>query len=278
MPNRHWILIFCLTVGILTGCTADPTTTAPPAPNTETQATAVSQAPAATKATDTTATMAPATEMPVETATDVPAPEATDVPSAPTEAPVEPDPSVQEPTLSPNEAIRAAMRAQLTGGPYHVDTINSSPEGDVTISGDVVPPDQMHSTLTTAGTTVEILVYGGQMWMNHGEGWGEPMSGEAVQSTLMQLLQDPDSLNMTFSNETFAGVDTVNGSPTWVYTYMQSVDFGMGDPIVSDSRLWIEIATGLPVKLEGTATAMGIPSTTTQIITYDSSITITPPQ
>lgn len=266
MVRPRWYFILCLTLSlVLAGCggEATTTTTAP----TASEVVSTQPAPTTEIVANSTEPSAP-TEQPA--ATEPPAP--TEAP-APTEVPALPE----MPSLSAADAIRAAMRAQGTGGPYHAESTVVSSDGTTTLSADVIPPDQIHSTINVDGGTQEIVVTGGQMWLNDGSGWGEPMSGEAVRSFLSQLLNDLDAVGMTITNEQFVGVEALDGVPVWVYTYTQAFETG-GDPIVSDSRLWVEITTGLPLKLEGTATAFGTTSTTTQVITYDSTITISAPQ
>lgn len=273
MSGPRWYFILSLTFSLwLTGCAGEATTTPPASPTT--LAVASTQPAPATEVVTTSTAVSTPTEAP--TATEVPAPTETTVPTetpAPTEAPALPE----MPSLSAADAIRAAMRAQGTGGPYHAESTIVSADGTSILSADVIPPDQLHSTINVDGSTQEIVITGGQMWLNDGSGWGEPMSGEAVTAFLSQLLNDPDSSGMTLTNEQFVGVETLNGSPVWVYTYTQTLETG-GTPIVSESRLWVEITTGLPLKVEGTGTAFGITSTTTQVITYDDSITISAPQ
>lgn len=246
MVRLRWYFILCLTLSLLlAGCAGEATTTAPTASE------VVSTQPAPTTE--------PATEPP--TATE---------PPAPTEAAM---PEMPSPAAA--ESIRAAMRAQLTGGPYHVQSTVISDGSTFQMSADVVPPDQLHSRLDLDGTTTQILISGGQMWSDHGEGWSEPVSGQMVLSTLEQIMTNPDGAGIAITNEEFGGADAVNGKPTWVFIYTQT--FAEMD-VVSEVHLWVEIATGLPLKLESTGEAFGSTSTTTQEITYDDSITITPPQ
>jgi hypothetical protein len=103
------------------------------------------------------------------------------------------------------------------------------------------------------------------------------MSGEMVSATLQSYLTDPEGSGIAITNEQFAGVDAIDGKPTWIYSYTQTIE-GFGEAEPSEVRLWVEIATGLPLRLESSGNVFGSPTTTVQVITYDPTITISPPQ
>lgn len=271
MSLRRLSAIFLLLLTLLlAGCGSD------------TSATPVAEAPVAAPSVATEGSAAPtappvATEIPIPTeasvATEIPAP--TEAPVA-TEIPIPTEAALPEmPSLAPADAIRTAMRAQVSGGPYHVEGTDISDAGTVHMTADVIPPDQIHGSVELDGTTSQLIITGGQLWSNQGEGWSDPVAGDMVLTVLQQYLNDPDSGVMTITNEQFVGVDTVNGAPTWLYRFTQQ--FPEMDS-THEVQLWVEITTGLPLKLESVGEVFGIHSTTTQLITYDDSITISPPQ
>jgi hypothetical protein len=273
MSGLRRYLILCLTLTILlVGCNSETTTTTP------TDVEVVATQPAApTEPSEPTEVVANPTEAPAATeppvATEAPAP--TEVP-VPTEVPAPTEAAMPEmPSLSPADAVRAAMLAQGTGGPYHVESTSTSDGSTILVSADVIPPNQIRSTLTFDGFTQQIVITDGQMWMNQGDGWSEPVSGEMIAAALEQFITNPDSLSMTIGNEQFAGVDALDGKPTWLYTYDQA--FSEMDS-ASQVKLWVEIATGLPLRTESSGVVLGSETVTTQAITYDSTITISPPQ
>jgi hypothetical protein len=73
-----------------------------------------------------------------------------------------------------------------------------------------------------------------------------------------------------------AGPDSVNGVPSFVYTYTTSIDLG-GSQITSNIKLWVGVANGLPLKQEVDGEFAGVKSHTVQLVEYDKTIKIEAP-
>jgi hypothetical protein len=79
-----------------------------------------------------------------------------------------------------------------------------------------------------------------------------------------------------FSNVQLVGSEPVYGVATDVYSFTSSAGEGE-DAVTSDVKLWINKATGLPVRMEATSVANGANTHTVQNIEYDNTITIEAP-
>ena len=90
------------------------------------------------------------------------------------------------------------------------------------------------------------------------------------------MVTNPDANGIQINNAQAVGTEDVNGTNAAVYTY-DSAYTTEGQTIDTTGKMWVDTATGLPIRLEGTGEVGGIESKTTQVITYDSSITIEPP-
>ena len=249
--KRLLISLFLLSL-LLTACggsSASPTA-APPA---ATSAPAATTAPAATSAA--VATTAPA---------------ATPVPAA-TAAPALPG--------DPKSAIIAAMQNQMKAGPYRTTTNIVSDSGTIEMTGEIVPPDKIHTVMKMADFENENIFIGEQGWTKKEGVWEvSPVSGSMILEQV-GLLATEDSLSKTISNVQAVGTDEVNGERARVYTYTSTYIFGEAgaDQIISQVKLWVSEKRGLPVKQEIEGEAGGIKSKTVQIIEYDATITIKPP-
>ncbi len=262
--KRLLISLFVLSI-LLAACGGNPTTSAPD--------------PAATTAPAVAATIAPATEAPAA-ATSVPAATATPIPAA-TAA------SVRTPTVAlaapesasdPKSAVVAAMQAQYASGPYRTLTTIVTDDGTLELTGEVVPPDRLHTTMKASGFESESIFIGDKGWTKTNGVWtASPISGsDAIAQAFPNMTTD--ELGAMFSDVRAAGADTVNGEPTRVYTYTSITDLGEAGTVSSSVKLWVSSRTGLPVKQEVEGEAAGVKSKTTQLIEFDPTITIEPPQ
>lgn len=232
-----------------------------------------------TQATDTPAAQQPAAQITSVPANPEPAapgataaPETTAAPP-PTAAPAAP----AAPSGDAKEAVLAASRAQLSSGPFRSVTTVTTEGKTSEITAEFVPPSSLRSVIVDEGTQTEMVILGEQMWMKQGAEWtAMPGGGPQIGAMLAEFAQDPESRGVAISNAQYVGPDVVNGTPTWVYTY--DATFGEGEGVVqSTNKMWVSVATGLPLKQEGASDFMGKPSTSSAILTYDPSITISPP-
>jgi hypothetical protein len=227
-----------------------------------------------------TACGSPSAPTAVPIAPKVPAAAPTTAPAA-TTAPVAPAAATAVPTTAPvipsnaKDAVIAALQAQLKAGPYRTKTTVTSENGTTTLTGELIPPDKLHSTLKTDKIEMESVFISDKGWIKQNGQWKvSPVSGAAAleQAFAAQLAE---RLSSSISDAAAVGDDTVNGEPARVYTYISTTD--VGAKVVSAVKLWVNANSGLPVKAAIAGEAMGVKSTSVQTIEYDNSITIVPP-
>lgn len=256
------VALFVLTL-LLAACGGSPAapTAAPAAPTAPAAATTAPAAPAATSAPAATAVPA-ATTAPAPTV----APTATPAPTA-----------VPAPVGSPQDAVVAALQALLQAGPYRTKTTIVAGSDTINLVGEMIPPDKLHTRMTSGSFESETIVIGDAVWSKRDGAWSVlPVSGkEMLQSAFPALAVD--QLIGTISNAGSAGTETVDGEPTNVYTYTSTTDLGAGSQVISAVKLWVSARRGVPVKQEVVGEAGGVQSTTVQTIEYDPTITIAAP-
>ena len=168
----------------------------------------------------------------------------------------------------------AAMRKQITSGPYRQKTTIISAKGTTEMNGEVVPPDQMHMQMNSSSRKTEMIFIGAKGWMKIGDKWQiSPISGGEIMS---QVLQSVDEFAPNISNVQSVGEENLDGKPANVYTYHLELGADKGG-VKSDAKVWIDSASGLIVKSESSGEALGIQSKTVQTIEYDPSIKIEAP-
>ena len=263
-----WMMIGVL---LLAGCGGDEPEAVEPE-------TAVSQPTAQTEQAAAAETAVEPTSVPVAVELTAVSPMVTPLPTEPPPtATAEPAPDV--PTGEPQQVLLDAMRLSLNSGPYRTTvTLTSDDEGVTTLVGEVVPPDQMHVTTTTSGVTTEMIILADQMWMKPPDSaWMQFPGGMSISQITQQFMLDPEAAGMTFDDVAFAGIDTLNGEPTWMYDYRSTFDAGTG-PIESQGRLWISIASGRPLQQTSKSESDGVVTTILQVIEYDPAITVEAPE
>lgn len=209
------------------------------------------------------ATTAPAAA-PIPAATKAPA-----APAAPTAAPA--------PSGSARDAVVAAMLAQLKAGPYRTVTTIVSDSGAINMTGELIPPDKLHTTMKTTGFESETIAIGDEGWTKQGGAWAvSPVAGKLLLEAAFPALT-AEQLAATISDANSAGTDTVNGEEARVYTYTSTTDLGGSGKVVSTVKLWVSAQSGRPIRQEIAGDAGGVKSNTVQTIEYDPSITIAAP-
>jgi hypothetical protein len=248
--KRLLVSLFLLTL-LLAACSGSPAapTTAP----------ATTMAPAAAPTSAPVAgTAIPPTAVPAAT-------------DAPTTAPA--------PSGSAKDAIIAAMQTtlKLKAGPYRTTSIITSDNGTITMTGDLIPPDKLHTTMKAADFEMENIIIGNQGWIKQNGKWAvSPMSSKVVlQSAFLALTAE--QLDLTISDAKEVGAEAVKGEPARVYTFISTTDLGESGKIISAVKLWVNAKSGLPVKQEIAGEAGGVKSTTVQMIEYDPTISVVPP-
>ena len=228
-----------------------------------------SVAPAAAPTTAPAATPVPAATKAPVAATAIPP---TAVP-APTSAPA----AAPAPSGSAKEAIIAAMQATLKAGPYRTKSTIVSDSGTINMTGELIPPDKLHTTMKATNFEMENVIIGDQGWIKQNGKWAvSPMSSKTVlQSAFLALTAE--QLDLTISDAKAVGTEAVNGEQARVYTFTSTTDLGESGKIISAVKLWVNARSGLPVKQEITGEAGGIKSNTVQTIEYDPTISVVPP-
>jgi hypothetical protein len=258
------VSLFLLTV-LLAACGGGKAVpAAAPAPTTAPVA-APTVAPVASAA----ATPVPTAGKAVGAATFVPATAVPAATSAPAAAPA--------PSGSAKEAIIAAMQATLKAGPYHTKSTITSDNGTITMTGDLIPPDKLHTTMKATDFEMENIIIGDQGWIKQNGKWTEsPMSGKvALQSAFLALTAE--QLGLTISDAKAVGTESVNGEQARVYTFTSTTDLGESGKVISAVKLWVNARSGLPVQQEIAGEAGGVKSNTVQTIEYDPTISVVPP-
>jgi hypothetical protein len=210
------------------------------------------------------------------------APEATLAPaSGPTAAPALPADATAAPAAAqvvglsddPLEAVTNAMRSQMSGGPYRAQTSVTADGTTTDMTSEIIPPDKMH--IVIGGGNMELILLDGTLWSKSGETpWAQMGSPEMMQGIFDSIQGQIEGATLT--NVQLVGAEPVLGEATQVYSYTSTIGEGEG-VVTSDVKLWISKASGLPVRMEATGTAMGSTSHTLQSIEYDNSITIEAP-
>ena len=259
------ILFALLLLALLTACggqTAAPTpTTAPPAA----ASTAVPTRPPTTAP---AGAQTPAGATPTPTL--VPLPQRT---AAPVASPTSAAPSL--PALDPRDAVIKSQRATLNAGPYRTNNVITATTGSLTMIGEVVPPDRYHIVTETAQGKTEIIVVENKTYQKTGDRWVvSPINAAALVRSLMNTMTA--EFEKSISNAKLVGPEVLNGVPTLVYTYESSIVLDTST-VTSKVKLWVAVATGLPVRQEIDGEVGAIKSKTVQTIEYDPTIKIEAP-
>lgn len=179
----------------------------------------------------------------------------------------------------PKAAVVQVLTAMQNSGPYRVTTTIVSDDTTMEMTGEVIPPDKMHNKTMIDDQPMEMLMVGEQSWMKLGDDWQEMPGGAAL--TIEQALGfSVDELDKMITDVAYVGVESLNSVDAAVYTFTNdtSKSEALKDmDVKSTVKLWVNIASGLPIQQEIAGEAMGIKSTSTQMIEFDDSITIEPP-
>jgi hypothetical protein len=276
MVKRMLISLFVLIL-LLTACggpaapTAAPAATKAPAAG-PTAASVATTIPAAAPTAALIATTAPAapTAILIPAATKAPAaPAAPSATSAPAAAPAS--------AGSAKDAVIAAMLAQLKAGPYRTKTTIVSDNGTINLTGEMIPPDKLHTIMKGTNFERETIVVGDKSWIKQAGAWAvSPVAGKVLLESAFPALT-AEQLSGTISDAKAAGTDAVNGEEARVYTYTSTTDLGQTGKVISAVKLWVSVKRGLPIKQEIAGDSGGVKSNTVQMIEYDPAITITAP-
>jgi hypothetical protein len=155
---------------------------------------------------------------------------------------------------------------------YRTDSLIRSSNGDITLVGEIVPPDRLHTVMTLTDFSTEMIIIGTEGWQAINGDW-QDLPAETVQ--LVTATAFPTAmlaqLEATLANAQTLSQQELDGRLMNVYQF-ESVLEG----VTSLTTLYIDAETGLPIQQEIIGDVAGTTSTTTQKISYPA-ITITPP-
>lgn len=183
--------------------------------------------------------------------------------ASPTLVPTEPP---TQPGSDARTEILAAYERTLHLS-YRTVTVSPGTDGDTIITGEIVPPDALHTLTQTPSLTIEMVIIGTSGWQAVNGVWNplpiemvNTVSTTAFPAAILAVLEE------TITNPQALGQEQLNGQSVWVYTF---------SGLSSHTTLYVDIATGLPVQQIIISDSSGV--TSTQTITYDEGIVITPP-
>jgi hypothetical protein len=176
--------------------------------------------------------------------------------------PVLADPCVDE--------IKAAMGKAMTSGPMKMESTISGATA-MTMTGEIVPPANMHAIVDTAGQVIEMTILDGKAWMNMAGTWTELPAAAAEQMAAGFNMANTDALD-TMTEAQCLGTTNVDGKDLKSYAWKLDVD---GSSTVN--RALVDPATNTPVQMETDITAAGTVTNVVVKYVYDPSVTITAP-
>jgi len=172
------------------------------------------------------------------------------------------------PTLeNPQSVLLLALDNQKNNSFHALAEISGSDE-PFEYQVDYVPPDRY----SYSGPLGELIIIGEDSYLNIGGTWSAPIIDEA--SLLKSFLSYADTEKI--SNAQYLGEEILDGEPADVITYQTEIDFS-GSPVISTSKIWIAVESGLAIKLEARSETGTNDSFTTIVYTYDPSIEINAP-
>jgi hypothetical protein len=152
----------------------------------------------------------------------------------------------------PREDLHDAFAKFLHAHSFRA-TVTDVKDGSVVSSMEFVAPDRYRVKPAKAPQT---LIVGDTMYIDMGGRMtAVPVPGVA---RMVGQYRNGEMLSEFESGMTVqaVGEDTVDGAPARVYAYTVT------KPMDAKAKAWISVATGLPIQIESTGTAMGRTSTT----------------
>lgn len=176
--------------------------------------------------------------------------------------PVLADPCVDE--------IKAAMGKAMTSGPMKMESTISGATA-MTMSGEIIPPANMHAIVDTAGQVIEMTILDGKAWMNMAGAWTELPAAAAEQMAAGFNMANTDALD-TMTEAQCLGTTNVDGKDLKSYAWKLDVD-----GTLTINRAFVDPANNAPVQMETDITAAGATTNVVVKYVYDPSVTITAP-
>ena len=173
------------------------------------------------------------------------------------------------------DEIKAMMKAHLAAGPYHVDMDQTSDAGNHKVEADVILP----SSFRFKSPPVEGVMLKEGTWMKINGNWMQLPAAASAQmtGTISNAIKSGMDGNLAnLKNVQCLGPQSIEGKTLSAYSFDASGE-AMGIKATSHITAYKD-DQGRPAVMIVEGEAMGHKSKTVQHITYDPSITITPPK
>ena len=168
------------------------------------------------------------------------------------------------------DEIKAAMGKAMTSGPMKMESTISGATA-MTMTGEIVPPANMHAIVDTAGQVIEMTILDGRAWMNMSGIWTELPAATAKQMADGFNMANIDTLEAMVEPQCL-GTTNVEGKDLKSYTWKLDVE---GSSTVN--RAFVDPASNAPVRMETDVTAAGAVTNVVVKYTYDPTVTVTAP-
>ncbi|HLA01767.1 MAG TPA: hypothetical protein VJ019_03315 [Aestuariivirga sp.] len=168
--------------------------------------------------------------------------------------------------------LQNVIDGHLKSGPYHADITVTADGNTMKFSGDIILPDQFHMTMPQA----EMIKTTAGMWMKMAGKW------QALPASVAKTMQSPIDQGIAeglknVENLACLGAQTYENQNLIGFEFDSHGEVG-GSKGTAHTVMYVDPATNLPAWVIINGEAMGKKSTTTQHLTFDSSITITAPK
>jgi hypothetical protein len=173
-----------------------------------------------------------------------------------------------------NDELKTILKRVLTSGPFHVDGKLSGQSRDTFLAADMIPPDAMHTYMTTDAKTIETIKIGPKLWIHEGKSWRQmPAAYGAIANKLSTGLEDiaPDLIQ----GAKCLGEQTVDGSAYLAYGFKLNVEGGL---FSATGMLYVDPKTNLLARQVIDGDIFGMKNHTEKRFTFDPSIKIEPPK
>jgi len=159
--------------------------------------------------------------------------------------------------------LQSILTRSHNSGPYVVELVSEV----MTMTAEMVPPNDIHATLVTKGAPQELTVIGGKGWMKIDGAWTAISDALAAQMAgdIDQAIRAIDQVGNTqcLGKQSFEGADYAT--------------FSYEVPGVTSATIYVDSTTNLPAIMLVAEQAPGKTRDTRATYRYDPSITISPP-
>jgi hypothetical protein len=169
-------------------------------------------------------------------------------------------------------AIKTMVGNAMTSGPLRMETAMTTAAGAMSMSGEIVPPGNMHVKIDTAGQVIEMITLDGKAWMNMAGTWTALDAATAAQMTAgFNMASSTAQLDLMTDMECL-GTTNVEGKDLLTYSFALN-QAGAN----TSTRVFVDPAIKAPVRIEADVDAAGTKTGMVVKYTYDPSIVITAP-